>query len=224
MRPANGAVICGARELLLGDRHLGLRLRERGIGHLHRDLRREVVLVGDAAGLQQAVGALLLGLRHGRGWPRRRRARPARGRARAGSPSSSSTASSSPFATRAPSSLQRRASSRAATSATTCTWARGRACPVSTTSSSRSRCLDGGGAHGDAARASVAAASGSPPSRRRARAAAAASSRKASCRHGVPRAVRGQRQACDWRRAGPGPSRSAARRARWRGRGAPRRG
>src|SRR6185295_2286013 len=51
----------------------------------------------------------------------------------------SSTASTSPCAARAPSSrrIWRR---RAATSATTCTWARGRKVPVSTTSSCRSRC------------------------------------------------------------------------------------
>ena len=47
-------------DLLLGDRELASRLRVRRLGHLHRDLRRQVVLVGDAAGLQQAVRAILL--------------------------------------------------------------------------------------------------------------------------------------------------------------------
>ena len=37
----------------------------RCLGHLHRDLCRKVVLIGNAAGLQKAVGAILLGTRVG---------------------------------------------------------------------------------------------------------------------------------------------------------------
>ena len=49
--------------LPLGDRELAARLRVRRLGDLHRHLRGEMILVGDAAGLQQAVGAILLGSR-----------------------------------------------------------------------------------------------------------------------------------------------------------------
>ena len=52
----------GAGELLRRDGGLGARLVEPGVAHLQRDLRRQVVAVGDAPGLQEVVGALLLGL------------------------------------------------------------------------------------------------------------------------------------------------------------------
>ena len=39
------------------------RLCVRCVGHLHRDLRGKVILVGDAAGLHQAVGPIFFGAR-----------------------------------------------------------------------------------------------------------------------------------------------------------------
>ena len=51
-----------ASKLTLGDRQLRPCLRVRGVGKLHRNLRGQVIFVGDAAGLQERVGAILLGL------------------------------------------------------------------------------------------------------------------------------------------------------------------
>ena len=64
-RPANGAFTCVRASCCAGDRRLRPRLREPGVGDLQRDAGREVVAVGDAARLEQAVGPLLLGLRVG---------------------------------------------------------------------------------------------------------------------------------------------------------------
>ncbi len=62
---ADGRRDLRSAQLPLGDRQLAARLRVRRFGHLHRDLRGQMILVGDAAGLQQAVGAILLRTRVG---------------------------------------------------------------------------------------------------------------------------------------------------------------
>ena len=68
--PARRAPDLRARELLGRDGHLGPHLGHLRLRHLQGHLRRQVVLVGDAAGLQQVLRPLLLGQGVGCGWPR----------------------------------------------------------------------------------------------------------------------------------------------------------
>ena len=58
IRPPIGAAICVRPNLPLGYGELTARLCARRVGDLHGDLRGQMILVGDAAGLDEAVGAV----------------------------------------------------------------------------------------------------------------------------------------------------------------------
>ena len=208
---------------------------------------REVVLVGDAAGLQEVVRALLLGERvgavglgHGQ-----RRPRAVVGEAVVGVVEDGEDVALRRRA-RPPSRSTRRR--RAGTSATTWTWARGLSVPVRTTSSagpaSRRRRCGRRGRAGPRRVVGVAAAeqAARQAGEERRGAAGIESSSRASVSIpaggvvgvtgvGRRRSVVVRRRWWRWRGsargpspAGPGPSRSAARRARSRARAAPPRG
>ena len=131
----------------------------------------------------------------------------------------SRTARTSPWAARAPSSrrIWRR---RAATSATTCTWARGLRVPVRTTSSWRSRCSTVTVRTGTPRGFASGAVRAVPSQPAAARAASAIPNRFLRVIRFLP--LSGPAGRPMWRcRGDHGPSRSAARPGRWRGRAAP---
>ena len=219
-RPAKGARISVRASCCAAMALSALTCATRRLGHLQGDLRGQVVLAVMPPVFSRLSARSFSATRVGCGWPRPPRARPSPARCSGGSRSRRARPAARP-PRRARLRRARRGPAARCTSATSSTCARGRSVPVSTSVSSRSRVSTAAVRTGTPRCTGAAEARGSPPQAERV-SGERGEQEKASGRHDGPRRDSGQRQG----RAGveriAAESRSAARRARSRGRGGPR--